>query len=154
MVSVHSTIPAAPEAVFAILVDPETYPHWLIGARDIRRVEANWPEPGSRFHHRVGLVGPLKIADSTKVIEVVPPQVLSLEVRARPLGRGRATFRLSPETTDDGADGTHLEIEEVPLGALRFLAPALAPLTAARNRRSLDLLADFLTEGESHRFPG
>lgn len=154
MVSVHRTIPQPVDAVFAALADPETYPHWLIGARDIRRVEENWPEPGSRFHHRVGLVGPLKVADSTKVLSIDEPRRLSLEVRARPFGRGRATFNLSEAVADGGEPATDLEIDEVPLGALAPLAPVLAPLTAARNRRSLDLLADFLNRGVSHRFPG
>ena len=52
MVSVHRTIPQPVDAVFAAVVDPETYPHWLVGARDMRRVEDRWPEVGSRFHHR------------------------------------------------------------------------------------------------------
>lgn len=154
MVSVHRTIPQPPAAVFAALADPETYPHWLIGARDIRSVDEDWPQPGSRFHHRVGLVGPLKVADSTKVLAIDEPHQLSVEVRARPFGRGRATFTLVEAAADGGDPATKLEIDEVPLGALAPLSPLLAPLTAARNRRSLDLLADFLNRGVSHRFPG
>lgn len=154
MVSVHRTIPQPPPTVFAALADPETYPHWLIGARDIRSVDEHWPEPGSRFHHRVGLIGPLKVSDSTEVLAVDEPHRLSLEVRARPFGRGRATFTLTDAVADGGEPATDVEIDEVPLGALAPLAPALAPVTAARNRRSLDLLADFLSRGVSHRFPG
>lgn len=154
MVSVHRTIPQPPATVFAALADPETYPHWLVGARDIRNVEENWPEPGSRFHHRVGLVGPLKVADSTEVLAIDAPRTLSLEVRARPFGRGRATFHLREAVADGGEPATSLEIDEVPLGPLAVLSPVLAPLTAARNRRSLDHLADYLNRGVSHRFPG
>lgn len=154
MVSVHRTIPKPIGSVFEVLADPRTYPHWLIGARDIRSVETNWPEPGSRFHHRVGLIGPLKVADSTKVLDIDEPRMLSLEVRARPVGRGRATFNLRETTADGGEPATDLEIDEVPLGKLAPLSPVLAPVTAARNRRSLDLLADYLNRGVSHRFPG
>lgn len=141
--------------VFGAIADPQTYPHWLVGARDIRDVEANWPAVGSRFHHRVGLAGPLKIADSTEVIEVDAPRLLSLEVRARPLGRGRARFTLEQIAGEStGAPATRVGIDEVPLGPLRWFAPVLTPLTTARNRRSLDLLADLLHRGVSHRFPG
>jgi uncharacterized protein YndB with AHSA1/START domain len=153
---VSRILPFDVETVFSALVRPETYPDWLIGARYIRAVDADWPAPGSRFHHRVGLVGPLKVADSTEVLEVEPPSLLSMEVRARPFGRGRATFRLSPAPDPSGTDDPHtaVDLEEVPLGSLSVLAPLLDPLTRARNGRSLDLLADFLGRGVSHRFPG
>ena len=60
-------IDAPPAAVFAVLVDPRTYPRWLIGAHEIRSIDADWPQPGSHFHHRVG-VGPFTIPDSSKVL--------------------------------------------------------------------------------------
>jgi uncharacterized protein YndB with AHSA1/START domain len=156
MAKVSSVLPFGAEEVFDTLVSPDTYPHWLIGARDIRAIDPGWPEPGSCFHHRVGLVGPLKVADSTKVVEVEPPRMLSLEVRARPFGRGLATFTLEPgvDPSGSGDPNTRLELDEVPLGALQHLAPVLDPVTRARNGRSLELLADFLGRGMSHRFPG
>jgi uncharacterized protein YndB with AHSA1/START domain len=146
------------DEVFAALVDPRTYPHWLVGARDIRAVDADWPKIGTKFHHRVGLVGPLKMADSSKVLAVESPEYLSLEVRVRPLGRARATFRLAePAGGRESAAAeprTRVEFEEVPLGRLKWFQWALDPLAAVRNRRSLDKLADYLEEGRSHRFPG
>ncbi len=154
MVSVSRTIPKTRDVVFAVLTDPETYPHWLIGARDIRSVDDRWPEVGSRFHHRVGLVGPLKVADTSEVLDIEPGRRLSLEVRARPFGRGRATFELADDVDESGSTATKLELDEVPLGMLTALTPVLAPLTAARNKRSLDLLADYLNRGVSHRMPG
>lgn len=152
MATVSRTIPAPASAIFDVLVDPTTYPHWLVGARDIRAIDDDWPEPGAAFHHRVGLVGPLKIADLSKVIEIDPPRLLSLEVRARPLGRGRATFSLRP--VDGHSGSTELTLDEVPLGALAHLQPVLDPITAHRNRRSLAQLEDLLLTGESHRAPG
>lgn len=148
---VHHTIAKPRAEVFGALTTPETYPHWLVGARDIRAVDDGWPAVGTRFHHRVGLVGPLKVADSTKVLEVEEDRLLSLEVRARPFGRGRATFRLSD---GDEAGSTVVELDEVPIGLLAPTAPLVAPLTLARNKRSLQQLEDLLLSGRSHRAPG
>ena len=143
---------ASIDVVFATLVDPTTYPHWLVGARDIRDIDDDWPRPGAAFHHRVGLVGPLKIADLSKVVEVHPPGLLTLEVRARPLGRGLASFRLREVPADPGR--CVVELDEVPLGRLARLQPVLDPITARRNRRSLAQLEDFIVHDSSHRAPG
>lgn len=131
--------------VFAVLADPRTYPDWLIGAKDIRSVDHAWPEPGSSFHHRVGLFGPLTVADSSTSRALDAPHLLVLEVRARPVGRARVTFRvdaLTPSTTV-------VEFSEEPIGPARLLAPVAAPLVAARNARSLQHLDDLL-----HQRPG
>src|SRR5688572_6554946 len=122
-----------PEKVFAALTTPETYPLWLVGCQQIRDVDEGWPDPGTCFHHRVGLVWTLTVADSTKVLEVEAPTRLVLEVRARPLGRGRVAFTL--EAPSDGT--TILTLDEVPIGALGPLRPLIDPVTARRNERSL-----------------
>lgn len=152
MALVTRSLDAPIDAVFAAIVDPTTYPHWLVGARDIRAVDDDWPRPGSAFHHRVGLVGPLKIADLSKVVEIAAPELLSLEVRARPLGRGLATFRL--HEVPDRPGSCVVELDEVPLGLLAHLRPLLDPITAHRNRRSLEQLEDLVLNGTSHRAPG
>jgi hypothetical protein len=126
--------------VFDLLLDPETYPHWLVGAKEIRDVDDHWPEVGSRFHHRVGLAGPITVADNTKVLAIDAPNLLSLEVRARPLGRGRATFTLTPNGPDP-APGCRVQIDEEPIGTLSPLHPLLAPFIKARNDKSLEQLA-------------
>lgn len=143
MAVVTRTLPVPRSAVFAALIDPHTYPHWLVGAQAIRSVDDDWPEPGSAFHHRVGLAGPLQVADLTKVLEVTAPELLGLEVRVRPFGRGRARFTLVEEPVD-GAPGTCVQLDEVPLGWLAPARPALDPLTAHRNRRSLQQLEAYL----------
>ena len=153
MAIVRRTIDLPVAEVFDALVTPQTYPHWLVGAQEIRAVDDDWPQPGSAFHHRVGIAGPLTVADLSKVIEVDAPRLLSLEVRARPLGRGRATFRLR-RVDGPGAEATEIELDEVPLGLLAPATPLLDPLTERRNRRSLDQLADFLLTGHAHRTPG
>ena len=139
-------VPLDRQVVFNAISDPTTYPEWLIGAKEIREVERTWPARGARFFHRVGLIGPLTVADSTSVVDIDPPSRLTLEVRARPIGRGRATFRLSETTSDEhpGVACTLIELEEEPLGHLRWAQPVLTPLTAARNKRSLQRLRDLL----------
>ena len=79
---------ASAAEAFAVLIDPETYPRWLVGAKQIRDVDTGWPSPGSRFHHVVG-VGPLQIPDNTEVLDIQPGRMLKLRVRARPVRVGR-----------------------------------------------------------------
>lgn len=154
MAVVRYTIPRPRSQVFEALVTPETYPHWLVGAREIRSVDADWPAVGSAYHHRVGLIGPLTVADLTKVLEIDEPRRLSLEVRGLPLGRGRATFVLSEDPAAASGPQTVVELSEVPIGRLAPITPLVDPLIARRNRRSLDHLGDFLKQGHSHRAPG
>lgn len=72
-VEVRATVPASPEAVFAVLSDPETYPEWLSGAQHI--------------------------SDSTNGNEADPPNRLELEVHAGPV-KGIVEFEL--ERTGEG----------------------------------------------------
>src|SRR5215213_8212494 len=121
-------IAAPPAAVFKVLLAPETYPDWVVGCRDIRGIDDEWPAIGSRFYHRVGIGGPLTVADNTKLVDLDPDRCLVLEVRARPLGRGRTTFIVEHE-----GDGTRITFEEVPIGTLAGVRPLLDPFATARN---------------------
>ena len=134
------------DEVFDALSDPETYPRWLVGCRTIRSIDDHWPSEGSRFHHRVGLIGPLTVPDSSEVLEVERPSHLALEVRFRPLGRGRVDFRLSADPTVDGQSRTRIDMDEAPIGPLAPTAPALAPLISGRNQASLNSLVAYLNE--------
>ena len=140
-------IDADADTVFAVLSDPHTYPAWLVGNAEVSAVDADWPRPGSRFHHRVG-VWPFTIADSTQLAEVEPGRLLRLNVRARPLIRAVATFRL----LGDG-ERTTVSLEEEPamrwLGA--FVRPLVDPLTHLRNHASLRRLASFIESQERDR---
>jgi uncharacterized protein YndB with AHSA1/START domain len=134
-------IPASAHEVYKILIDPHTYPHWLVGAKDIRDIDGDWPAAGSKFHHRVG-AGPLTIPDSTKVLAAVADRQLVLAVRARPLVSAVATFTLV-------SDGAHcvVQFEEEPAQRLigNIARPVLDPITHARNHESLKRLADYVT---------
>lgn len=144
MARVSRHVFAPRDEVFAVLVQPATYPEWLVGAREIRSVDDNWPSPGSLFHHRFGIVGPITIADSTKVLEIDRPRSLVLLVRARPFGRGRSTFTLDDVSTLDGRPCTRITIDEVPLGPLAVATPLLDPMITSRNVASLNALVAYL----------
>src|SRR5690606_13428608 len=95
------------------------------------------PEPGASFHHRVGF-GPLQVADRTTVVEIAPPRVLELLVRARPLVE--ATVRFEVLGPPEGRSCL-LRMVEQPNGPWRAVGAALVPLLQARNDRSLERLA-------------
>ena len=128
------------DEVFTAIADPRTYPEWLLGAKEMRAIDPTWPAPGSEFHHRVGLIGPITIDDSSSSLGVHAPECLELEVRARPVGRARVTFRLTAPTPQT----TEVDFSEVPIGAARILAPIAGPLAVLRNHRSLDNLDRYL----------
>lgn len=143
MSTVTRTIDRPIAEVFAAISDPHHYPDWLVGVKEMRSVDPTWPEPGSSFHHRVGLAGPMTIADRSTSLQLDAPSLLVLEVRARPLGRATVTFQLgevAPSTTE-------VSFSEEPIGAARLLAPVAAPLAAARNARSLEHLDRLLHRG-------
>lgn len=130
------------DVIWDVLIDPYTYPDWLIGAEAIRDLDDNWPAVGSRFHHRVG-VGWLSIADHSEVEEIIEPDLLRLAVRARPFVSAVATFRL----VGDG-NNTVVAIEEEPsvnvIGTI--VRPWMDPLIHVRNHRSLGRLDHVVTE--------
>jgi uncharacterized protein YndB with AHSA1/START domain len=138
--------------VFAILTDPRTYPDWLAGASDIRAVDDDWPRPGSKFHHWVGL-GPFRVADSTKVVEVEPDRLLRLAVRARPFVSAIATFTL---VGDDERCAVALQEEPAVRVVGTVVRPVMDPVTHVRNHLSLKRLAGLAAtraRGRTNRVP-
>ena len=140
--SVRSKLP--PDEVFEHLLNPWEYPKWLLGASKMRDVDDDWPTVGSKFHHTVGL-GPLKVDDTSEILECDRPRRLVLKVKATPVVQGIVTFALVP--TPEG--GTVLTLQEEP--ALRIgglLRPALDPPTHMRNKGSLKQLGDLMRSGD------
>jgi uncharacterized protein YndB with AHSA1/START domain len=133
-VEVRATVPAAPNAVFAVLSDPETYPDWLAGAQRIRKVDGDFPAPGSHFDHEVGPSDHLTVADRTKALTADAPNQLALEVHAGPL-RGIVEFEL--ERT---GEGTLVTFRERITGALGPTMVALRGPIFLRNKGSLGKL--------------
>jgi uncharacterized protein YndB with AHSA1/START domain len=82
-----------PAKVFDVLADPDSYGHWVVGSREIRTADPDWPEPGSAFGHSVGLP-PLVLKDETRVVRSRRPEMLELRAKARPLPSARVTMHL------------------------------------------------------------
>jgi uncharacterized protein YndB with AHSA1/START domain len=131
----HMAVPA--ERVWAQLGDGWIFPTWVVGATHIRDVDADWPAPGSRIHHKVG-VWPLVINDTTQVLEAEAPFRLVLQARAWPLGEARIELDIS----EDG-DGSTVTMRERPThGVARWLhSPVQEALLRWRNREAIDRLA-------------
>lgn len=130
-------IDAAPEEVFAVLSNPDCYPKWVVGAAGIRDHDENFPEVGSRFHHKVGS-WPIGLNDHTEVIEVDPPHRVVLKAKARPLGTATIAIDL-----EESAGGTELTMEEVPGDRLTSLVagnPVADQALRVRNAEALSRL--------------
>lgn len=101
-------IEAPASAVWASLVDPWTYEVWVRGAKQIRDVDATWPQVGARFHHLVGF-GPFAVADVTRIVRIEHERVVELDAAARPMGRVNVVLELS-----DGDGLTRVTMHENP----------------------------------------
>jgi len=143
-------IAAAPDVVFDVLADPRTYPEWLVGAQVITSVDDEWPERGAQFHHRIGL-GPLRVAGSTTVRNVDPPDTLELAAGMGPFGEVAVRFVVTASP-----DGSTVEVEEVPRqglarGAWRVMSTVTNLALWGRNAASLSQLKDVVERSPSSR---
>ena len=127
--------------LYAVLIDPQSYPQWLVGTSDIREVDDTWPAPGSQFHHRVG-VGRLSLPDSTTLLSTRPGEELVLKVRVRPLLVAEVVFRIV-----GNASHCVVTIQEEPTSRLigNLVRPLLDPVIHIRNHRSLRRLDKYLS---------
>ena len=132
-------IEAPPAEVRDILLDPDSYPRWVVGAKELRHVEPDWPQPGSHFHHTQG-AGPLTIDDDTELVERSDRRLV-LDVHYRPLGTALVTLTL--EDRDDGRTRPRSRWRRSrPRGPPRELPrPLVDPLFRLRNQLSLRRLA-------------
>lgn len=143
MATNETTIDATPEQVFDVLMDATAYPDWVVGAKDIRDVDEEWPQPGSEFHHTLG-VGPLELKDSTKMLAHERPSFVKLEVHAGPVGVGIVEVRMSPEPEG----GTRVEMVEYPTDGPAQALDGTVEDTAikARNLEALRRLKNLVEE--------
>ena len=131
----ETVVQASPDEVFAVLADGWAYVDWVVGCQKIRAVDEGFPAVGTAFHHRVGLVGPLTVADNTEVLVAEPGRKIVLQARARPMGTARVTLELEPF-----GQGTRVTIDETAgdmLTRLTSLNPLVDPLVKLRNVESL-----------------
>ena len=126
-------MPVPPQAVWDALADPGGYGYWVVGSKEIRDADPEWPAAGSRFHHTIG-VGPFRLDDHTESLEAEPPQRLRLRAKGRPLGTATVTLEMFADQ-----DGTVVRMTENPDGLTSVLSlnPVVHVLTRVRNAESL-----------------
>ena len=129
----HAYVDAPPDAVFDVLADARTYAHWVVGSSEVRGVEGDWPEPGSKFHHTQGAFG-VGLKDSTASVAANRPRQLVMEARFRPLMIAKVELRLRPR-----GRGTHVTMVEYPIGGpvAKIRNPLIDRAIWARNIESL-----------------
>jgi uncharacterized protein YndB with AHSA1/START domain len=131
-------IGAPPSRVYEVLSDPERYGDWVVGTRETRATDPNWPQAGSHFEHSSGpdLVGP---EDHTSVTDTLAPVMLELHARARPYPSARVTLYLQPD-----GEGTRVTLIEDPAStALNLLIGPLGHgLIKLRNAAALRRLKE------------
>jgi uncharacterized protein YndB with AHSA1/START domain len=138
MATTEQTFDVSVSDLFATLANPDTYPHWLVGAKRIRSVSDDWPQPKSFFEHVVGF-GPAVIPDRTTVRAIDPPHMLEMLVRARPLLEAVVRFEVRGSAT-----GCTLVMRETPAGVYKAISSVAQPLIRARNERSLRRLQEYV----------
>lgn len=138
-------IPASREAVFDVLADASRYVEWVVGANRLRRIDPEWPAPGSRFHHTVG-IRPFELRDDTEIRDLQPPAHVELRVRVRPFFEALVELDLE----DLGPRGTLVTMTEEPTGGLAALAgPLNLPALSLRNRLALRRLAKIVAQQQA-----
>lgn len=138
-------LPANPEQVFEVLIDPYSFPKWVLGAKRIRGVDPDWPRPGSCFHHASGAGGDSTVKDKTELVTMNPPASLVLQAYLRPLGivRIRMLLERGPK------EGTTLfTIREAPAPGTKLtrVKKLLDPALYLRNKKSLQCLEKLIRE--------
>jgi uncharacterized protein YndB with AHSA1/START domain len=139
---VETIIQQPVERVWAALMEPGNYPRWVVGARKFRGADSSWPEPGSAFHHAVG-IGPLQLKDHTKLLELDEGVRVVLEARARPAGRAEVEL-----TLEDVPGGTCVIMRERAVtGPGAYVPqPLHDALTKRRNHQGLQRLGEVVAQ--------
>jgi uncharacterized protein YndB with AHSA1/START domain len=140
-VPVTRDIAASPQQVWDVLANGWTYSQWVVGNSRMRAVAADWPAPGSKIHHSVG-IWPVLLDDEAEVEESEPLRKLVLHAKGRPFGGARVILTLSEIPT-----GCRVVMEEYPISGLGKILPSgLSDLAALpRNTETLKRLA-FIAE--------
>jgi len=138
-VGAHAAV--KPAVVMDVLRDGWLFALWVTGASHIRKVEGDWPQPGSKIHHAVG-VWPALIKDHTEATAFDPEGMVELLARGWPLGE--ALVRI--EVHEENGGSRILLGERIVSGAGTFLRPVERLLIPPRNAESLGRLVA-LAEG-------
>jgi len=144
MVTVTRKAKCSPDAVLAVLADGWSYSTWVVGTARIRAVDADWPAPGSKILHSVGL-WPALLNDETVVRAWDPDRGIELQARGWPAGEARVRVEVVP--APDGCAIRIAEDAEKGPGTL-VPRPLRSAVIAPRNVETLRRLA-FLAERRS-----
>jgi len=126
-----------------VLSDAHRYPEWVVGASHTVDADDDFPAPGARFRHRVG-VRPLTLTDYTEVVALDPPRRIELKAKARPLGTADIAIELR-----ERAGGTELVMTEEPGDLLSTLVagnPVADTALRIRNAEALGRLKRLVEE--------
>jgi len=123
-----------PDAIWRYVGDARTYPDWVVGAAESRKVDPEFPQPGSTMHHTQG-IPKIGLKDTSSVVDSDPPSDLELEVRIRPFAVNGVRFLLR----GDGNGRTHVTMLEWPKSGpvARLLGPLMVPALRLRNAETL-----------------
>ena len=136
---------APPEAIWKYVGDARTYPDWVVGAAESRKVDADYPKPGATLHHTQG-VPKIGLKDTSTVVSVEDKRDLELEVRIRPFAVNGVRFILEPQN-----GRTHVTMLEWPKYGLanRIMGPLFVPALQLRNAETLRRLKNLSEESAS-----
>ncbi len=138
-------LPATQDAVFDVLLDPYMFPKWVVGAKQTRTVDPDWPRIGSAFHHASGVAGDVTLKDKTELVEMSRPQSLVFQAYLRPIGIVRTSLFLEPGSSPNTTRLTMIEAP-APGTKMRPFTRFLDPLLKIRNHRSLKCLKKLVRE--------
>jgi uncharacterized protein YndB with AHSA1/START domain len=126
-------VKAPPSRVWAVLADGHTYPDWVVGSAESRKVEPDFPKPGATLHH-TQIVPKIGLRDTSTVLEAEEPHHMLLEVRVRPFIVSKVEFELAPE-----GDGTRVTMWEWGEGGIlpRLTGPFMELSLKIRNAETL-----------------
>lgn len=147
MATITRNVHCPPAAVLSVLADGWTYATWVVGTSRIRGVDANWPAPGARLAHSVG-VWPALINDVTIAREWDPERGIELQARGWPVGEARVRIEVEPLV---GIGCTVRIVEDAVKGPGAIVPkPLRSAVITPRNVETLRRLA-MLAEGRSAR---
>ena len=129
--TVTRDIAATRHRVWDVLANGWTYSGWVVGNSRIRAVDSDWPAPGTRILHSIGM-WPAVIDDETSVLSCVSGEELVLLAKVTPAATARITLRLN----DLPGGKCRVEMSEVAAShPLRWVPDAVQLLgVAPRNR--------------------
>ncbi|MFD7554324.1 SRPBCC family protein [Streptomyces sp. NPDC059835] len=138
----HQLVRRPPQAVWAVLADPEAYGEWVVGPSESTPLDGAWPAVGARLRYTVRL-GPWSLDGITTVRHSEPGTELELEASFKSLGTARIFLQLRP-----WGEETLVVCDEHPLRGIggTLHNPATEALLQLRHRGMLPRLAQVVEQ--------